>query len=74
MAVGVRGALEAGDVKDDDVVTLDDVRHTIAILGHLKEGRIVKLHTWARFFFVGGGGGTAEGKRIFAIYNVTILY
>ena len=67
MAVGVRGALEAGDVKDDDVVTLDDVRHTIAILGYLKEGRIsiVKLHTWARR---GRGmeGGCKEGKLILA--------
>ena len=39
MAVGVRGTLEAGDVEDYDIVTLDDVRDTIAILGHLKEER-----------------------------------
>ena len=37
MAVGVWGTLEAGDVEDYDIVTLDNIRDTIAILGHLKE-------------------------------------
>ena len=37
MTVGVRGTLKAGDVEDYDIVTLDDVGYTIAILGHLKE-------------------------------------
>jgi hypothetical protein len=37
MTVGVRGALKAGDVEDNDILSLDDVRYTVAILGHLKQ-------------------------------------
>ena len=37
MAVRVRGTLETRDVEQDDVVTLDDVGDTIAVLRHLCE-------------------------------------